>query len=110
MTGDDDKQRALQDIRSDIESTRARLAETLDAIEERLDVRKRAVEVWEESRDRALGLVSQGRDRGLSLVSQGRDRFDALRREDPALVYGVLGGAAVVLLGAGVLVARGARR
>jgi hypothetical protein len=99
MTGDDDKQRALADIRSDVEATRARLAETLDAIEERLDVRKRAVEVWEESRDRAVGLLAQG-----------RDRFDALRQENPALVYGVLGGAAAVVLGAGVLVARGARR
>jgi Protein of unknown function (DUF3618) len=99
MTGDDDKQRALADIRSDIESTRARLAETLDAIEERLDVRKRAVEVWEDGRDRALGLVNQG-----------RARFDALRQENPGLVYGVLGGAAAIVLGAGVLVARGARR
>jgi hypothetical protein len=99
MTGDDDKQRALADIRSDIESTRARLAETLDAIEERLDVRKRAVEAWEDGRDRALGLVGQG-----------RARFDALRQENPGLVYGVLGGAAAIVLGAGVLVARGARR
>jgi hypothetical protein len=99
MTGDDDKQRALADIRSDIESTRARLAETLDAIEERLDVRKRALEVWEDGRDRALGLVSEG-----------RNRFDALRQENPALVYGVLGGVAAIVLGAGVLVARGARR
>jgi hypothetical protein len=100
MTGDSsDKQRALQDIRSDIETTRERLAQTLDAIEERLDVRKRAVDVWQESRDQAL-----------VLVRQGRDRFDALRQENPALVYGALGGAAAVVLGAGVLVARGARR
>jgi Protein of unknown function (DUF3618) len=99
MTGDDDKQRALADIRSDIESTRARLAETLDAIEERLDVRKRAMEAWEEARDRAV-----------DLAGQGRDRFDALRQQNPALVYSVLGGAAAVVLGAGVLLARGARR
>lgn len=99
MTGDDDKQRALADIRSDIESTRARLAETLDAIEERLDVRKRAMEAWEEARDRAL-----------DLAGEGRDRFDALRQQNPALVYGVLGGAAAIVLGAGVLLARGARR
>jgi hypothetical protein len=99
MTGDDDKQRALADIRDDIESTRARLAETLDAIEERLDVRKRAIEVWGETRDRAV-----------DLVGQGRDRFNVLRQEKPAVVYGVLGGAAAVVLGAGVLVARSARR
>jgi hypothetical protein len=96
---DDEKQRALADIRSDIESTRARLAETLDAIEERLDVRKRAVEAWEESRDRAL-----------DLLQQGRGRFDAVRQENPAVVYGVLGGAAAVVLAAGVLIARAARR
>jgi len=100
MTGDSsDKQRALQDIRSDIESTRERLAQTLDAIEERLDVRKRATDVWEESRDQAI-----------VLLRQSRDRFDALRQENPALVYGALGGVAAVVLGAGVLVARGARR
>jgi len=96
---DDDKQRALADIRSDIESTRERLAQTLDAIEERLDVRKRAIEVWEESRDQAV-----------DLLQQGRARFDALRQVNPALVYGVLGGAAAVVLGAGVLVVRAARR
>jgi hypothetical protein len=96
---DDDKQRALADIRSDIESTRARLAETLDAIEERLDVRKRAVEAWEESRDRAL-----------DLLQQGRGRFDAVRQENPAAVYAVLGGAAAVVLATGVLIARAARR
>jgi hypothetical protein len=100
MTGDSsDKQRALQDIRTDIETTRERLAQTLDAIEERLDVRKRAVDVWQD-----------GRDQAIVLVRQGRDRFDALRQENPALVYSVLGGAAAVVLGAGVLVARGARR
>lgn len=96
---DDDKQRAIADLRSDIESTRERLAQTLDAIEERLDVRKRALEVWED-----------GRDRALDLLNQGRDRFDVLRQENPALVYGVLGGAAALVLGAGVLVARSARR
>jgi hypothetical protein len=96
---DDDKQRALADIRSDIESTRERLAQTLDAIEERLDVRKRAIEIWED-----------GRDRALDVVNDGRNRFDALRQENPALVYGVLGGAAALVLGAGVLVARSARR
>jgi hypothetical protein len=100
MTGDSsDKQRALQDIRSDIETTRERLAQTLDAIEERLDVRKRAVDVWSESRDQAL-----------VLVREGRTRFDTLRQENPAVVYGALGGVAVVVLGAGVLVARSARR
>lgn len=96
---DDDKQRALADLRSDIESTRERLAQTLDAIEERLDVRKRAIEVWED-----------GRDRALDLVNDGRTRFEVLRQENPALVYGVLGGVAALVLGAGVLVARSARR
>ena len=96
---DDDKQRALADLRSDIETTRERLAQTLDAIEERLDVRKRGVELWEE-----------GRDRAVVLLNQGRDRFDTLRQENPAVVYGVLGGAAALVLGAGVLVARSARR
>ena len=40
MTADDEN-RDLGDIRSDIERTRAQLAQTLDDIEERLDVGKR---------------------------------------------------------------------
>lgn len=88
MTADDDKDRALSEIRSDIEVTRQKLAETLDAIEERLDVPKR---------------VRQ-------LVADGRDRFDVLRQENPTLVYGVLGGAAAVVVATGALIVRGARR
>lgn len=89
MTGDaSDKDRALSEIRSDIETTRQRLAQTLDAIEERLDVPKRM--------RRAL--------------DEGRVRFEALREENPALVYGVLGGAAALVVGAGALIVRGVRR
>ncbi|MDQ1513278.1 MAG: hypothetical protein QOC59_1120 [Microbacteriaceae bacterium] len=89
MTGDaSDKDRALSEIRSDIETTRQRLAQTLDAIEERLDVPKRARKALDE----------------------GRARFEELRRENPALVYGVLGGAAALVVGAGALIVRGARR
>ena len=83
-----DKERALSEIRSDIETTRARLAETLDAIEERLNVPKRA--------------------RGY--VDDVKARFDALRRESPAVVYGALSGAAVLVLGTGVLIVRRATR
>ncbi len=89
MTGDrTDKERALSEIRSDIESTRQRLAQTLDEIEERLDVPKR---------------VSK-------LVKEYRGRFDTAREENPAAVYGAIAGAAAVVIGAGVLIVRGARR
>jgi hypothetical protein len=89
MTADgSDKDRALSEIRSDIEVTRQRLAQTLDEIEERLDVPKRVRKA----------------------VAEGRERFDAMREENPALVYGVLGGAAAVVVGLGALVIRGARR
>jgi hypothetical protein len=89
MTADgSDKDRALSEIRSDIEVTRQRLAQTLDEIEERLDVPKRVKKA----------------------VVEGRERFDTMREENPALVYGVLGGAAAVVVGLGALVIRGARR
>jgi hypothetical protein len=89
MTADgSDKDRALSEIRSDIEVTRQRLAQTLDEIEERLDVPKRVRKA----------------------VAEGRERFDAMREENPALGYGVLGGAAAVVVGLGALVIRGARR
>ncbi len=89
MTADDsDKDRALSEIRSDIEVTRQRLAQTLDEIEDRLDVPKRFKKA----------------------VAEGRERFDTMRQENPTLVYGVLGGAAVAVAGLGALVIRGARR
>lgn len=89
MTADgSDKDRALSEIRSDIEVTRQRLAQTLDEIEERLDVPKRVRKA----------------------VAEGRERFEAMREENPALVYGALGGAAAVVVGVGALLIRGARR
>jgi hypothetical protein len=89
MTADgSDKDRALSEIRSDIEVTRQRLAQTLDEIEERLDVPKRLKKA----------------------VAEGRERFDTMREDNPALVYGVLGGAAALVVGLGALVIRGARR
>jgi hypothetical protein len=89
MTADgSDKDRALSEIRSDIEVTRQRLAQTLDEIEDRLDVPKRVRKA----------------------IAEGRERFEALRRDNPTAVYGALGGAAVVVVGLGALVIRGARR
>ena len=43
-------------------------------------------------------------------MSDGRAWFETQRRDNPALVYGVLGGAGALVVGVGVLVARGARR
>ncbi|MET0590222.1 MAG: DUF3618 domain-containing protein [Naasia sp.] len=79
MTTDDQslthKERELGEIRSDIEQTRARLAETLDQIEDKLDVSKQAQKVF----------------------SDARDRFDKLRKENPVVLYS---SAAIVVLGA----------
>jgi uncharacterized protein (UPF0147 family) len=84
----DDKERALSEIRSDIEATRQRLAETLDAIEDRLDVPKRV----------------------RAAVQDAMERLDALRQERPEVVYGVLAGIATLLAGATALIIRAARR
>jgi hypothetical protein len=99
MTADSDKDRQLSEIRSDIEATRERLAQTLDAIEERLDVPKRVKEM--------LGDVT---DRSKALGGDFQQRFDCLREDNPAVLYAVLGGAAAVLTGVGLLVVRSARR
>lgn len=100
MTDDsNDKDRALSEIRSDIESTRERLSETLDAIEDRLDVPKRAKKA-----------LAEGRAVAAQAVSDGRTWFETQRRDNPAIVYGVLGGAGALVVGVGVLIARGARR
>ena len=84
----DDKDRQLSEIRSDIEATRQRLAETLDAIEDRLDVPKRAKE----------------------LLEQTRDRLDSLRQERPEVVYGALAAAAGLIAGVTALIVRASRR
>jgi predicted nuclease with TOPRIM domain len=84
----DDKERALSEIRSDIEATRQKLAETLDAIEDRLDVPKRL----------------------RSALQEALDRLDALRQERPEVVYGALAGITGVLAGVTALIIRTARR
>jgi BMFP domain-containing protein YqiC len=84
----DDKERALSEIRSDIEATRQRLAETLDAIEDRLDVPKRV----------------------RALVQDAMDRLDTLRQERPEVVYGVLAGIAALLASVTALIIRAARK
>ena len=100
MTDDsNDKDRALSEIRSDIESTRERLSQTLDAIEDRLDVPKRARKA-----------LSEGQAVAAQAVDDARTWFETQRRENPAMVYGALGGAGALVIGVGVLIARGARR
>lgn len=84
----DDKDRALSDIRSDIEETRKRLADTLDAIEDRLDVPKRLRE----------------------LLTEARDNLDALRQERPEVVYGAIAAAGLLIASAATLIVRGAIR
>jgi uncharacterized protein (UPF0147 family) len=84
----DDKERQLSEIRSDIEATRQRLAETLDAIEDRLDVPKRV----------------------RAAVQDAMDRLDAIRQERPELVYAALAGVAGLLAGVTALIVRAARR
>jgi BMFP domain-containing protein YqiC len=84
----DDKERALSEIRSDIEATRQRLAETLDAIEDRLDVPKRL----------------------RAALQEALDRLDVLRQERPEVVYGVLAGIAGLIAGVTALIIRAARR
>lgn len=84
----DDKERALSEIRSDIEATRQRLSETLDAIEDRLDVPKRL----------------------RAALQDALERIDTLRQERPEVVYGVLAGVAGLLAGVTALLIRGARR
>jgi ElaB/YqjD/DUF883 family membrane-anchored ribosome-binding protein len=84
----DDKERQLSEIRSDIEATRQRLAETLDAIEDRLDVPKRV----------------------RAAVQDALDQLDALRQERPEVVYGVLAGIAGVIAGVTALLVRAAVR
>jgi ElaB/YqjD/DUF883 family membrane-anchored ribosome-binding protein len=84
----DDKERQLSEIRSDIEATRQRLAETLDAIEERLDVPKRV----------------------RAAVRDAIDRMDAIRQERPEVVYAAIAAALGLVAGVTALIVRGATR
>jgi ElaB/YqjD/DUF883 family membrane-anchored ribosome-binding protein len=84
----DDKERQLSEIRSDIEATRQKLAETLDAIEDRLDVPKRVREA----------------------VRDAIDRLDAIRQERPEVVYAAIAGALGLVAGVTALIVRSAVR
>jgi ElaB/YqjD/DUF883 family membrane-anchored ribosome-binding protein len=84
----DDKERQLSEIRSDIEATRQRLAETLDAIEDRLDVPKRV----------------------RAAVRDAIDRLDAIRQERPEVVYAAIAGALGLVAGVTALIIRSATK
>ena len=84
----DDKERQLSEIRSDIEATRQRLAETLDAIEERLDVPKRV----------------------RAAVKDAMDRLDGIRQERPEVVYAAIAGALGLVAGVTALIIRSATK
>jgi|1185.fasta_scaffold1911187_1 hypothetical protein len=90
MTAEDSnlshKERQLGEIRSDIESTREKLAATLDAIEDKLNVPMQA--------KRAVG--------------KARTAFDRVNRENPVVVYATAG--AVVVVTGGLIVWRLVRR
>ena len=87
MTADDSnlshKERQLGEIRSDIESTREKLAQTLDAIEDKLNVPKQAQ----------------------AFVAKTTRRLQETQRDNPVVLYA--SGAIAVL---GVLVWRLVRR
>jgi hypothetical protein len=70
------KPKGAGELRSEIERTRAELADTLDAIEDRLNV------------------VARARDG----FGRAKHRFVRFTREDPILL-GILGAAAVALVG-----------
>jgi hypothetical protein len=90
MTADDSnlshKERALGELRSDIESTREKLAQTLDAIEDKLNVPKQAKRA----------------------VERAREAWDKVNKENPVVVYATAG--AVVLAAGGLLAWRLVRR
>lgn len=90
MTADDSnlshKERALGELRSDIESTREKLAQTLDAIEDRLNVPKQAKQY----------------------AVRAREAWDKLNKENPVVVYATAG--AVVLAAGGLVAWRLVRR
>jgi uncharacterized protein (UPF0147 family) len=84
----DDKERQLSEIRSDIEATRQRLAETLDAIEERLDVPKRVRKA----------------------VADAMERLDTIRQERPEVVYAAIAAALGLVAGVTALIVRSATK
>jgi hypothetical protein len=80
------KERQLGEIRSDIESTREKLAQTLDAIEDRLNVPQQAK----------------------LYVGRAQVALEKLRKDNPVVLYASAGAAAV--LTGGLIVWRLARR
>jgi hypothetical protein len=80
------KERQLGEIRSDIESTREKLAQTLDAIEDRLNVPQQAK----------------------LYLGRAQVALEKLRKDNPVVLYASAGAVAVVT--GGLIVWRLARR
>lgn len=71
------------EIRQEIEQTRAQMGETLEAVGQRADVKKRAKEAVTEKVDSAKGKAVQNVGRAEGKAKQGAEKVSTIVRENP---------------------------
>lgn len=98
-----------EQVRREIEETRLRLGDTVDAILHRADVptrakesfnesKQRAVEAMADSKQRAMEAVSESKNRAVGSLSESKRRAAGYGRGHPLqLIGGLIGG--IVLIG-----------
>jgi ElaB/YqjD/DUF883 family membrane-anchored ribosome-binding protein len=94
-----------EQIRHEIEETRLRMGDTVDALLYRADVAGRTKESLNHSREKALETLGESRDVALESLEKARERALEYNRDHPAETRAVVAGLAV-LAGLGIWAAR----
>ena len=67
------KDASVEEIEADIAATRERLAESVDALADKVNVKARAQEKVEETKERAKEKLGEAKTKGQDLLSQARE-------------------------------------
>lgn len=93
-TTDEVGNKTPEELRGDIEETRADMGETIDAIQDRISPSNMKETIREETIGRARAVADQAQEN----LKRGRTRFQQLQDENPALAYGLVAGIVVTVI------------
>lgn len=96
-------QRSVAEIEADLARTRTELADTLDALKERMDPKVRAEELAEQAKITAFELAEQAKAAASTAGTQAKAFADDVTAGKPRAL--AVAGAAIALVAAGIVLA-----
>jgi hypothetical protein len=99
------RQRTVPEIEADLARTRVELAETLEALKDRMDPRIRAEELAEQAKEKASDVAEQAKTLAGTAATQAKRFADDVAARKPRALA-VAGAVVAVLAGAVVLATR----